>query len=128
VWNAIRARCRNPKHPSFERYGARGISVCQRWDQSFAAFLNDMGPRPSLDHTIERINNDGDYTRDNCRWATRTEQARNRRSSKYLTHRGQTATMAEWSERTGVSMGTLHARLKSGWSVYRALSEPVRRR
>lgn len=127
AWNAMRSRCNNPWNPNFARYGARGIRVCERWQSDFTAFLQDMGRCPSGQHSIERIDNDGDYAPENCRWATPKEQARNRRSSRLLSYRGATRTAAEWAEVIGITQGTLHARLKEGWSVERALTQPLRR-
>ena len=120
-YNAMRARCHNPKTPHFERYGGRGIKVCDRWRESFTAFLEDMGRCPSPRHSLDRINNDGDYEPDNCRWATPVDQANNRRSSKWITYNGDTRTQAQWARAIGVTQGTLHARLKAGWPVDRAL-------
>lgn len=121
IWDSMRRRCSDPTHPSFKDYGGRGIAVCERW-QDFAAFREDMGPRPSPDHQIERQNNDGNYEPGNCVWATRVEQANNRRSSRRLTLNGETLTMAQWERRLGMRPGSICRRLSMGWSVEAALT------
>ncbi|WP_136685660.1 hypothetical protein [Falsirhodobacter xinxiangensis] len=126
IWNGMRARCLNKQNPNYHRYGGRGISICDRWAVDFVAFVDDMGMRPSRKHTLDRIDNDGDYTPENCRWATIKEQCRNRRSSKFLTISGQTKTAAEWSDETGISQSLIHARMKMGWTAEAAVTRPRR--
>ena len=125
-WQSIRDRCYNPNNRDYAMYGGRGIAVCKRWRESSAAFLADMGPKPSPEHSIDRIDNDGDYSPENCRWATPAEQARNRKSSRLLTHNGETMTVAEWAERLAIKPGTLSMRLSYGWSVEKAVTTPVK--
>lgn len=125
IWNAMRSRCHNPKSPTFERYGARGIVVCDRWREDFLAFLEDMGRRPSPDHSLDRVDNDGNYEPSNCKWSTRSEQARNRRSSRFLELDGVKKTCADWADEYRIAAGTLHNRLKLGWSVRDAITRPT---
>jgi hypothetical protein len=126
IWNNLISRCTNPKNTRYARYGGRGIGVCERWAADFVNFLADMGRRPSSAHSIDRIDNDRGYSPDNCRWATRKEQCRNRASSRFIEFAGASRTAAEWAELIGVSQTTLHARLKAGWTVERALTQPLR--
>lgn len=79
IWQEMRYRCNNPNRPFYSYYGGRGISVCPEWDESFAAFLKDMGERPSPEYTLDRTDPDGNYCKENCRWATKSEQSRNTR-------------------------------------------------
>ena len=125
IWQGMRARCRDPKDLSYERYGARGITVCERWYSDFAVFYADMGDPPTQDHTLERKENDGNYEPGNCRWASRKEQANNTRSNVHLTLNGVTHTAAEWSELTGINAATIRGRKRSGWSDERTLTEPA---
>lgn len=129
VWEGMLKRCRSPKDISYPRYGARGIKVCKRW-HDFAAFYADMGPRPSPKHSIERRSNDGDYEPSNCFWATKTEQQRNMRSNRLVTHDGRTQCVAAWADESPVSAAVLSSRLFKGWSFADALRLPkgVRRR
>ena len=127
AWSSMRRRCYEPGTTGYERYGGRGIKVCERWRYFFEDFLADMGPRPSPKHSLDRINVDGDYEPGNCRWATSKEQNQNRRSNRSLTFNGETLLMSQWAERIGISKELLHYRLKAGWSVEQALATPVSR-
>lgn len=120
----MRNRCRNPKYPMYHRYGGRGIVVCERWND-FANFFADMGPRPSPSHTLERINNDGNYEPGNVRWATTAEQNRNTGQNVLLTFGGKTQTMIDWAIELGMKYSTLQSRIWKGWTVERALTTPV---
>lgn len=124
TWEGIHSRCTHRGDTGFKNYGARGVKVCKRW-QSYELFLEDMGKKPSPAHSIEREDPNGDYEPGNCRWATRTEQARNKRNTVRLTHKGETRPMAEWAELRGIKYHTLKKRLAKGWSVERALNEAV---
>lgn len=117
AWVKMRERCNNPREIGYARYGGRGIKVCSRWAESFDNFFDDMGLKPSPKHSIDRIDNDKDYSPDNCRWATRTEQCRNRRSNVVLEYNGERKILREWSEQTGVSETLLRGRLRRGWSI-----------
>lgn len=121
VWVIMRSRCQNPAVPCYPRYGGRGITVCERWER-FSNFIADMGPRPSNRHSIDRIDNDGPYSPENCRWATTKEQCRNQRRNRLITYMGTTAPLAWWAEQIGIRMGTLSFRLcRSGMSIGQAL-------
>lgn len=124
VWAQMIQRCRNPRHAAYHRYGGRGITVCERW-LSFVAFLEDMGdPPPGL--SLDRIDNEKGYCKENCRWATDVEQAGNRRNVRLLTFDGRTLPARRWAAELGVEYLTLYARVfKHGWTVERALTEPV---
>lgn len=116
-------RCRNPNNPRWHQYGGRGIKVCDRWE-SFEAFYEDVGPRPTPEHSLDRIDNDGDYAPENCRWATRDEQNTNKRCNVRVPYNGAHLTIAELSKEVGVPYALLHKRIWRGWSVERAVSEP----
>ena len=124
VWRSIFQRCFNPKCKGYPQYGGRGIAVCNRWRESFENFYADMGSRPSPQHSIDRVDNDGPYAPENCRWATRKEQMRNRRVNHLLTHDGKTMTIAEWSGSTGLPFNTITNRLQRGWSIADAITKP----
>lgn len=120
----MKQRCENAMGPRFRDYGGRGIVVCEQWRASFAAFLVDMGRRPSPDHSLDRIDNNGNYEPGNCRWATRVEQARNRSNARLLTLDGTTLNLAVWAEMQGIQEATIRARItRRGWSVSDALTK-----
>jgi hypothetical protein len=124
-WCSMKSRCLNTRNRSYPRYGGRGIVVCARWRDSFAAFLEDMGRRPPH-HTLERRNNDGPYAPENVYWATARAQNNNTRRNLRLAFRGITHTAAEWTRIFGLPEYTVKNRLRRGWSVERALLTPVR--
>lgn len=126
IWVGIITRCCNPNTPNFCDYGGRGITVCDRWRNSFENFYSDMGERPR-GMSIERIDNDAGYSPENCKWATRAEQSRNRRNNRRLTLNGETRCLAEWSKITGLNPITITSRLKRGWSEERALTEKLKK-
>lgn len=120
-WENMRARCLNPNSPAYQLYGGRGVTICDRWSD-FAAFLADMGDRPA-GATLDRIDVDGNYEPDNCRWATPRQQALNTRRNVRWTHGGETLTISEWADRLGVNKTTLRMRVsRDGWTVAQALT------
>lgn len=117
-------RCTNPSDVAWPYYGGRGITVCERW-QSFEQFLEDMGPRPSDAHSIDRIDGNRGYEPGNCRWATKKEQSRNMRRNRMLTLKGVTKPLAAWADTSGINHKTILARLRGGWTIEDALTVPV---
>lgn len=128
IYQGAIQRCYNKNNPQYIDYGGRGITVCDEWLHSFETFLKDMGNRPSKKHSIDRINNEGNYELGNCRWATSTEQAKNRRSNIMITYKGETLCMMDWSEKLDIKYITLHQRFKNGWSTEKAFTQKVRTR
>lgn len=126
IWAGMRARCERPAATVYHHYGGRGITVDPSW-ASFVQFFADMGPRPTPKHSIERVDNDGPYSKQNCRWGTQSEQCRNTRRNLFLTHDGVTMTVAGWADQTGFAYHTIMSRLKHGWTTKRTLTEPLRR-
>lgn len=124
AWKSMNQRCR-VQGPGQECYA--GVTVCQEWQDSFPAFLRDMGPKPSPAHTIERLRGSEGYHPDNCEWATRTVQSRNRPGFVIpLTYQGKTQLVVEWADELGIKAKTLYQRLRIGWSVEKTLGTPLR--
>lgn len=124
AWYAMKNRCTNESSPFYKYYGGRGISVCDSWKNSFEEFLRDMGDRPE-GCTLDRIDNNGNYCKENCRWATRKEQQRNRRGNTSIEFNGERMTLSGWAERLCVPRSVLASRVRLGWSIDRVLTEPV---
>lgn len=124
AWSNMIDRCERVSSKSYKDYGGRGIKVCNRWRDSFAAFLEDVGSRPSTKHTLERIKFDDDYYPGNVKWATRLEQARNRRNNINITYKGETRGLREWAGLLGIKYGTLYHRYKRGISVEELFAPP----
>ena len=123
-WHRMIRRCCDPRCEDFKVYGARGIRVCDRW-MSFENFVKDMGPRP-FRATLDRIDNKGPYSPENCKWKTPAEQARNTSRNVWLEFNGQKKVLQDWANKFAISSNTIRGRLKSGWSVEKALTTPVR--
>ena len=121
-WQSMKARCYRQSTAGYERYGGRGIIVCDRWKESFEAFYADMGDPPTDQHSVERKDVNGNYEPGNCTWATDTEQANNRRNTLFLTHLERTRSVAEWSRELGIPKSTIEMRRKRGWSDTEALT------
>lgn len=125
AWGNMKARCYITSSDFYERYGGRGITVCDRWKNSFANFLADVGRRPSPHHSLDRIKVDGNYEPGNVRWATPDVQANNTSVVSYFEWNGITKTCAEWAKDLGVSRAALKSRLQRGWSIEDAMTSPV---
>jgi len=124
TWCRIKHRCYNKNYEGYENYGGRGIKMCDRWVDSFENFYKDMGQRPLDKTSIDRKDNDGDYTPDNCRWSTAKEQNRNRSNARFITMRGTTKLLAEWCDESSVPYTLAQQRLGKGWEAERAIFTP----
>ena len=126
AWRHMKDRCFNPNHKAYSNYGDRGITVCDRWKNSFQNFLADMGSRLTAKHSLDRIDNDGDYSAENCKWYTKAEQDNNRRSNRLITIDDVTLTITQWENKMGFKRMTIQNRLNRGWSEYDAVMTLVR--
>lgn len=127
TWLAIKQRCFNKNHIAFCHYGGRGITMCQEWKDSFPAFFRDVGPKPSSNHSIDRIDNSKNYEPGNCKWATRSEQMNNTRAVKLVTIDGETKTVTEWCDILGLSKTMVRNRIHIGWTPEKALTTPKKK-
>jgi hypothetical protein len=118
----MRKRCLHERDRYYHLYGGRGIGICPEWN-NYASFLADMGEKPP-GLSLDRIDNDGNYSKANCRWATLTEQGRNRRTTHFIEWNGERLCFLDWATRIGISTATLRHRLRSGWSIERSLTTP----
>lgn len=125
-WSHMIDRCENPNNVGWHLYGGRGIKVCDRWRQDFRHFFEDMDKRPSLKHSLDRKNNNGNYEPSNCRWATQKEQNSNTRINQTITYKGKTKILSEWAKELGIARLTLRYRLfEANWTVEQAFTIPV---
>lgn len=127
IWKEIIQRCTNPNHPQYNDYGGRGIKICDEWKDSFETFINDLGKRPEK-HTIERRDNNLDYNKSNCYWATRVEQNNNRRNNHLITINGKTQTLFQWCKEYNLNPSTVCTRLRKGLSEQDAILLPLKRK
>lgn len=128
VWSGIITRTENPNYNRFQDYGGRGIKMCERWRSSFPNFLEDMGERPTSHHSIDRIDNNLGYFKENCRWATKKEQANNKRCNIILTIDGEVKRLADWAVKYNIPKQYITTRLFMGWTPERAVKTEVKRR
>ena len=123
-WRSMKQRCYCPNNPDYHNYGGRGITVCDRWLESFESFYEDMGerPEPKKDYSLDRINVNGDYCKENCRWATAEEQSNNTRETIYIEYKNQILTARDWSKLTGIEPDLIRRRIGCGWEPAKALN------
>lgn len=121
TWIRMRHRCLSPKDKQYKNYGARGITIDKRWDK-FENFLEDMGTKPSPQHSLGRIDNSRGYSKRNCRWETWLQQENNKRSNRFITYDGKTQTQSQWAKELGIGVDTLSLRLKAKWPLDKVLT------
>lgn len=126
IYHNMKTRCTNPNYDKYKWYGGKGISVCEEWSNSYDTF-EEWALRHGYtdDLTLDRIDPNGNYCPENCRWVSRKEQANNRSSNHFLTYNGKTMTIMQWSEETGLDYNCINQRIQAGWPVDKALTAPV---
>lgn len=123
IFHKMMDRCNNPNNKKdYKDYGARGIGVCSEWLHNFKAFLNDMGRRPSSKHSIDRIDNNKGYSKNNCKWSTQIEQANNKRNSRILTYNSESFTVSQWARKLGIPRSSIDNRLRKNLSIDNVLT------
>ncbi len=125
VWRGMKKRCYLKTNPNYRLYGARGIKICNGWLNSFSIFFKDMGPRPSKGYSIERIDNNKGYYKENCKWATQKEQGNNQRTNRILEYKGKKLTQRQWSEKLEIKETCISERRRRGWTVEETLTLPL---
>lgn len=134
AYMAMKTRCLNPNSTRFDYWGGRGVKICQRWLDSFENFLEDMGPKPSPFHTLDRLDSSKDYEPGNCQWLEKDNHARkslkdqHERQRRYIVYNGERRTTKDWAERQGLTISTLDQRVRAGWDVHRMLTTPRQER
>lgn len=123
-WSGMKERCYNKNNNNYPDWGGRGITVCDRWLHSFNNFLEDMGKKPTTKHSIDRINNDGNYEPSNCRWAEKKQQQNNTRYNKMVTYNGKTQSLASWTNELGLVYHLIQSRMVKGWTAEQAFTLP----
>lgn len=127
-WLSLRSRCTRPQDNAYKDYGARGITVCDRWMKSFENFITDMGRAPTKKHSIERIDNNLGYYPGNCKWATMLEQSNNRRSSRIEEYLGKSQSVKAWCTELGLCYSTITSRLERGWTITESFSTKINKK
>ncbi len=133
VWKGVKSRCYNPRHTAYHRYGGRGIVMCDEWKNNFVSFYDwamKNGYEPTAPHgqcTLDRLDNEGNYSPTNCRWVSSKIQAYNRSDNHYIEYNGEIHTVVEWAKILGLKKNTLIARLSRGWSLEKALSPKLKK-
>jgi hypothetical protein len=122
-WQSMKRRCYLETDSHYKNYGGRGISVCDRWRESYENFASDMGFPPTKNHQLDRIDNDGNYEPENCRWVSMKDNSNNKTNSRIIEAFGKSMTQAQWAEKTGIKRETIAMRLRRGWSAELALSK-----
>lgn len=125
IWGNMLYRCNNENSSHYSNYGGRGVRVCAEW-HSYESFISDMGMRPTKDHSLERIDVNGNYCKSNCKWATKREQSRNRRNSRFIFVEGKKMQVDDYCEAYNVKASAIKSRIQRGWSNDRIINTPVR--